>query len=476
MINRKLAIVGLISTFALVGCGGDDDPIANAPDPGPAAPALDSAVRITHASPDAPAVNIYVDGSVLLSNVPFGASSGDIALPAGSIEVEVRAVLADGSELPGVIGPATLTTNSGERLDVVAYDTTFDDMSALNIKPQFHTTPLAADGDAQVSVFHAAPNVGDVDIYIGAPDGELADALQLDADFGDDVLGPVPVAAGSYRVRITGDGSDIVVFDTTLEVTAGDDLLVSAVTNTTGIGAVPVNLLVSTNQGAAIAFDDSVGAEVRVVHNSADTPEVDILVNGAEVLDAVPFPVASQYQDIAAPADTYNIVVAADIDNSIAPINVDVPLEQGKSYTAIAIGGLNAITDNTLELVLTEDNRRTEATGSYLRVVHGSYFVAENIPVDVYLTETADISGAMPAIMNLEYGAATPQELFPAGDYYVTVTAAGDATTVAFAAGPIPIEAGNNYTVIARDPGDGEVGAPLILATVLWDNEEESND
>ena len=476
MINRKLALVGLISTFALVGCGGSDNPVRPIPPSGPTPPALDSAVRITHASPDAPAVNIYVNGNLLLSDVPFGVSSGDIALQAGTIDVEVRAVLADGSELPGVIGPVTLTAVADERLDVVAYDTTFDDMDQLNIKPQLHTTPLVANGESQVSVFHAAPNVGDVDIYIGAPDGELADALQLDADFGDDILGPVPVDAGSYRVRITGDGSDVVVFDTTLEVGAGDDLLVSAVTNTTGIGDVPVNLLVSANRGSAIAYDNTVGAEVRVVHNSSDTPEVDILVNGTEVLDAVPFPAASQYQDVAAPAGTYNIVVAADADNSIAPIDVDVPLEQGKSYTAIAIGGLNAVTDNTLELVLTEDNRRTEATGSYLRVVHGSYFVAENIPVDVYLTETADISGAMPAIMNLEYGSATPQELFPAGDYYVTVTAAGDASTVAFAAGPIPIEAGNNYTVIARDPGDGEVGAPLITATVLWDNEEESED
>ncbi len=471
MINRKLALFGLISVFALIGCGGDN-PVRPPINETPPEPALNSALRVTHASPDAPAVNVYVNDNVILSNVPFGVSSGDIAFQAGTATVEVRAILPDGSELPGVIGPVQLSLVEGERLDVVAYDTTFDANSMLNIKPKLHTTPLNAT-DAQVSVFHAAPAVGDVDIYVGAPDGTLAEALKIDADFGDDIAGPVEVAAGSYRVRITGNDSDVVVYDTTLEVRSGDDLLVSAIQNTTGISDVPVNLLVSANRTSAIAYDVSVGAEVRVVHNSADTPEVDILVNGTEVLDAVPFPMASQYQDIAAPAGTYNIVVAADVDNSIAPINVDATLEQGKSYTAIAIGGLNAITDNTIELLLTEDNRRTEATGSLIRVVHGSYFVAENIPVDIYLTPTADISMAAPAIANLAYGEFTDQVVVPGADYYITVTAAGDPTTVALAVGPVSIEAGNNYTVIARDPGDGEAGAPLIQATLLWDNEED---
>ena len=102
-----------------------------------------------------------------------------------------------------------------------------------------------------------------------------------------------------------------------------------------------------------------------------------------------------------------------------------------------------------------------------MRVVHGSYAVAESIPVDVYLTATADISGATPAITGLAYGEATSQLQVPAGDYYVTVTVAGDASTVAFAAGPLTLNADSNYTVIARDPGMMEVGSPLILATIL---------
>ena len=77
--------------------------------PGAAPPALNAAWRVTHASPDAPNVNIYVNGNQILSNVPYGVSSGDIAIPAGSFSVEVRGIAVDGSEIPGVIGPATIS-------------------------------------------------------------------------------------------------------------------------------------------------------------------------------------------------------------------------------------------------------------------------------------------------------------------------------------------------------------------------------
>jgi len=41
-------------------------------------------LRVTHASADAPAVNVYVDGEAALENVDFKQSSGLIELAAGS--------------------------------------------------------------------------------------------------------------------------------------------------------------------------------------------------------------------------------------------------------------------------------------------------------------------------------------------------------------------------------------------------------
>ena len=465
MFKRVYALFVLFGLLVLSGCGSDGNSSGSSSAP-PAAADPVSEIRITHASPDAPAVNVYIDGALALSNVDYKQSSGILRVPPATYNVEVRGILPDGSEV-SVIGPVDITTMADERIDVVAYDYLFNG-AELNIKALPIVAPMTTVTNAQITVLHAAPNAGDVDIYLTAPDAPLAGEVPVDAGFGD-YVGPVDLMPGTeYQVRIALDGTDTVVYDSgPLSFSIGDELLVAAVENTTGIGDNPVNLLAVDRVAATELYSVGTGAEIRVVHNSADTPEVDILVNGTEVLDAVPFPVASNYEDISAPAGTYNVVVAADIDNSIAPIDENLTVANGSSYTAIAIGGLNNVTDNTLQLLVTADDRRTLATAAKLRVVHGSYAVAESIPVDVYLTSTADISGATPAITGLAYGEATSQLQVPAGDYYVTVTVAGDASTVAFAAGPLTLNADSNYTVIARDPGMMEVGSPLILATIL---------
>jgi hypothetical protein len=408
-------------------------------------------------------VNVYVDGELALEGVDYKQSSGIITRAAGDVEVEVRGVLADGSEV-SVIGPTTLSLAQDSLTDVVAV------ANLANIEPRVLTdndiTPISG---VAVSVLHAAPAVGTVDIYVTAPDDLLAGASPVTAGFGD-AAGPLELEADTpYRIRITPGQSSTVVYDSgTLSLPDGTELQLMAVENTTGIGDNPVNLLAVCPEGANEIYDVATGAQVRVVHDSADTPAVDVLVNGATALQGLTFPNATNYADLAAPAGTYNVVVAASADNTIAPIDVDLTLEQASSYTAIAIGALNGITDNTITAVLTQDDRRSIATEARVRVVHGSYAVARDIPVDVYLTPTADISSADAAITNLAYGEATDQLAVPPGSYVVTVTATGDKSVVAFSSGAaLALDAGTNYTVIARDPAPQEVLAPNLIAPII---------
>src|SRR6188768_2616782 len=48
-------------------------------------------VRVLHASPDAPAVDVHLDGAIVeeLTNVPFGTSSGYLEIPAGDHNIKV---------------------------------------------------------------------------------------------------------------------------------------------------------------------------------------------------------------------------------------------------------------------------------------------------------------------------------------------------------------------------------------------------
>jgi hypothetical protein len=467
--TRSFCLAAVLAT--IVGCSDSSDSpfqVEEAAPPPP--PAIQPAqLRVTHAAPDAPDVNVYVDGARALEAVAFKQSSGLLTIDnPGAIEVEVRGLLPDGSEAT-VIGPVELVLEPGIRTDVVAYDTLFDANGDLNIKAKV-LDPVAIESaiaDVRVSVMHAAPAAGAVDIYVTGPDDPLASVAPIDAGFGD-ALGPLALQPDTeYRVRITGDGSEAVVYDSgTLSFAAGTEVLVLAINNTFKVGSNPVNLLAAGVEGAVELTDPGMGSAVRVVHNSADTPAVDVIVDGAAVLTGVPFPAASAYGDIEVPAGTYNVVVAANADNSIAPINVDLTLGQAESYTVLAIGSFAA---NTIEALVTNDDRRNIATAARVEVIHGSSIIAGEIPVDVYLTADGVIADAEPAIANLAYPGTTGQIPLTPGSYWVTVTTAGDKAVVAFdSGGTVALEAGVNYTVIARDPSPAEVvGNPLIQLTIL---------
>jgi hypothetical protein len=317
---------------------------------------------------------------------------------------------------------------------VIAIGNLLDADGAISIQPRVLDPVEIGDdiGDVRVSVLHAAPAAGDVDIYVGAPGDDLANIAPIGADFGD-AAGPVALMPDAeYQIRIAPDGSDEVVFDSSvLSFPAGTELVVAAVENTLKVGASRVALLAIGAEGAAEVLDSATGAALRAVHNSADTPAVDILVDGSVVYDAVPFPVGSGY-DVEAPAGTYTVQVAADADNSIVPIEETLTLEPGRSYTGIAIGSL---VDDTLQLLVTEDGRRNVVTAAIVEVMHGSYAVAESIPVDVYLTTDGVIADVDPAISGLAYGETTDQIALTPGDYWITVTAAGDRSVVAFDTG-----------------------------------------
>ena len=67
------------------------------------------------------------------------------------------------------------------------------------------------------------------------------------------------------------------------------------------------------------------------------------------------------------------------------------------------------------------------------------------------------IADAEPVITGLAYGEATAQLQATPSDYWVTVTAAGDKSVVAFdSGGTLALDGDVNYTVIARDLSEGQ--------------------
>lgn len=157
-------------------------------------------VRVVHASPDAPAVDVFVDGTAALTNVTFFTASDYLDLPAGAHKVAVAP--AGAGEAAAVISAdVTLTANSAYTVAAVG--------PLASIKAQIYNDNLAAPaaGKAHVRVIHASPDAPAVAVKV-ANGPTLVPSLAFPN--GSDYL---PVDAGTYNLQVTPAGANDVVLD-----------------------------------------------------------------------------------------------------------------------------------------------------------------------------------------------------------------------------------------------------------------------
>jgi LPXTG-motif cell wall-anchored protein len=155
-------------------------------------------VRVVHASPDAPAVDVWVNGNVAFSNAPFQGITDYAALDAGSYNVQV---VPAGATEPVVID-ATLDLTAGTDYTVVAVGQLAD------IEPLVLVDNNAAPamGKAHVRFVHASPDAPAVDIAV-ADGGPVLFSNVPFKGVGD----YLPVDAGSYDLEVRLAGTDTVV-------------------------------------------------------------------------------------------------------------------------------------------------------------------------------------------------------------------------------------------------------------------------
>ncbi|MFN2224905.1 MAG: DUF4397 domain-containing protein, partial [Anaerolineae bacterium] len=115
-------------------------------------------VRVVHASPDAPAVDVWVDGSVAFSNAPFKGITDYAELSPAAYQVQVTPT---GATEPVVID-ANLDLAAGTDYTVVAVGL-LDNIEPLVLVDN-NSAPAA--GKAHVRFVHASPDAPAVDIAV----------------------------------------------------------------------------------------------------------------------------------------------------------------------------------------------------------------------------------------------------------------------------------------------------------------------
>ena len=405
-----------------------------------------SGLRAVHLSSDAPAVDIAVNNTKVLEGVSYRQASGFLAVDPGSTDIQVLAAGTDTAVIE-----ATLDLTAGNRYSVLAIN------DLANIEPLVITdsSESPADGFAAVRVVHGAPTVPEVDVYVSGPADDFSGLSPLleNVPFRA-VSDELEVPAGDYRVRLTLAGDSNVVYDSGA-IPLADGVEYVAVASLVNEGLSPVGLTVLTNlESTPVALFDDVRARVRVVHASADAPEVDIAVNGATVLSEVPFGVASGYLTV--PGDTYRVEVLASASGS-SVISADLTFEPRTDTTVAAVNTLAELE----ALILSDDNSEPAEGFVKVRLVHAAVSAGN---VDVYVTEPhADLHAAEPLIQEFEFKADSGYLEVPAGDYQVRITVAGT-STVAIDTGALTLESGLVYTAFALDPAHvgGDFGVLLL--------------
>nr|WP_324258616.1 DUF4397 domain-containing protein [Cellvibrio fontiphilus] len=402
-------------------------------------------VRVIHASADAPKVNLWVDGGVVASGLDYQKTTGYLELDAGTYNIAVEGVIPGGNAT--VIGPVDLTFDANTRYDVLAVN------SVANIEPLLLSDmgKLANGNNVRVRVAHLAAAAPEVRVHVTAPGAALSDATVLGSFEFKETLGPVEVPAGTYQIRVTLPDNTVVFDSGSVALASGKDLLIGAVPNV-GTGSSPIQLIVVDGANVAVLSDAAAGANIRVVHASADAPAVDILANdGATPAVAnLAFPMFTNYLNL--PAATYNFKVVPTGATTPVVINADVPLANSTEYTLLAVGALADI-----EPLLLTDNNRKVATEAKVRLVHASTLAGN---VDIYVVAAgASIANVAPAFSNIPFKADTGYVSLAAGNYDVIVAPTGTKTEAIKAS--LTFANGMVYTAVARD-GAG-LTAPLSV-------------
>ncbi|HEX2375414.1 MAG TPA: DUF4397 domain-containing protein [Actinomycetota bacterium] len=174
-------------------------------------------VRVAHFSPDAPAVDVYVNDDKVLSGVGYPTVSKYLELPAGNYDLAVRPAGAAASSDPVVEATAEVeagaayTVAAVGALDDIAAEIFADDLSA------------PASGKAKLRVIHAAPEVPAVDVAVeGGPTLFQGAEFPSATDYAE-------VAAGTYPVQVKAAGGDDVLLEASLPVKAGTIYSVAAI-------------------------------------------------------------------------------------------------------------------------------------------------------------------------------------------------------------------------------------------------------
>jgi len=418
-------------------------------------------VQIIHNSPD-PTVDVYVNGTNTLDDLPFRSATPFLDLPAG-VPLSIDIAPSTSTSVADAIFTAVVTFDEGKTYVVTASGLVGDVNTpfTLIVDEDARETSAAGISRVDISVLHGAPDAPPVDVAIRTV-GNIIDSLAY-GEFTD----YLSVAPGDYFLDVKPAGSATILATYRANLTAIGGQAIKVLASGLLGGPQTFGLYAVFADGTVTALPLSPVARVQLLHNSADPNAalVDVYKNGNLYANDVAFRTATPFEFIPA-----NMV----IDIGIAPANstsandtiknFQYTFENGKTYVVSVLGIVGSVT-TPLVLNINDIARETASIAGKvdIAVLHG----ATNAPaVDVDAVYVANN-----LISNLAYGNFTGYLSLDPAIYDLAVRASGDPNVVAtFRANLSGLGGGAAYVfasgLLGGTPGFG-LFAALANGTVL---------
>jgi hypothetical protein len=287
-------------------------------------------LRVMHASPDAPAVDVYINETMPMND------SVDNESASTNDSVDNESASTNDSVDNESASTNDSVDNESSLMSVTLTNVSFSNVSEyMALEAGNYTVTITAAGDRDAVIFEDT-----VTLDAGAVTTLVASDVM--PDNASEVESPDNATDGDWPDNAT-DG------ETPDNATDGE---------TPDNASKASGLLMYDDNAFRPAENDSA---IRIVHLSPDAPTVDVTTaNGTVLADGLSFHESSGYMTV--PAGDYEVQIRADTpdQNGTVVATVNVSVENGSAHSAMAIGYLNATDEQVpFEVALIEDATQT---------------------------------------------------------------------------------------------------------------------